>query len=244
MSRVIELLIKIGNPKSVSLGSTTRGSVSSRKEQIIAVINAAELESEIGYHLLMTKYNSDSYSRAFLQDYANLWASEKGLSDIAKKALNYVIDMIADIPLPSQLKQLNSLRKRHLLRSKYAHIKTLENINKKARECGLNENGKEARELLHIQVLNHFKMTNICPRCRGNGEVGRTQKRTCPECEGKGRLTANIYHIMKSLNCTEVHFKRYIHSAVTDFEQHCYYEMARAESAIKARLKQENDELC
>lgn len=64
-------------------------------------------------------------------------------------------------------------------------------------------------------------------------------KRECPECHGKGQLRANIYHLIKSIDCTEAYFKRYLNALVVDFEQHCYEEMSGAERVIKQRLNKE-----
>ena len=84
-----------------------------------------------------------------------------------------------------------------------------------------------------------MRKSNTCPRCRGTGEVGRVQKHKCPECDGTGKLKATIYHLMKSIDCTEAYFKRYLLSLVVDFERHCYNEMYCAEDVIKQYLKKE-----
>jgi len=57
-----------------------------------------------------------------------------------------------------------------------------------------------------------------------------------PECRGKGQLRANIYHLMKSIDCTEAYFKRYLLALVVDFERHCYEDMSGAERVIKQSL--------
>ena len=44
---------------------------------------------------------------------------------------------------------------------------------------------------------------------------------------------------MKSIDCTEAYFKRYLNALVVDFEQHCYEEMSGAERVIKQRLNKE-----
>lgn len=120
----------------------------------------------------------------------------------------------------------------------YAHLSVVNKANKMAEENGLPLNSPEARQL-RIRELSAVRKSNVCPRCRGTGLVGRVHKRECPECRGKGRLRATIYHLMKSLDCTEAYFKRYLLAAIVDFEQHCYGEMNRAEVVIQEKLKEE-----
>lgn len=242
MSKSIELLVKLHNPKCVSAETAGRGGKSLLyKEQIVFAFAQAEKEFMFGYHLLMCKYRQDPFSREFVNSYAESWCEECGLTEHATEALSYVVDMVCDLPLPSQLKHLNALRKRYL-RSQYAHLSVIDKANKIAEENGLPPNSVEARQL-RIRELNEVRKSNVCPRCRGTGEVGRVQKRECPECKGKGKLRANIYHLMKSIDCTEAYFKRYLNALVVDFERHCYEEMSGAEDMIKKRLRSELSEL-
>lgn len=236
MSKTIEVLIKVLKPKCVHLEMFC-GSGELRRDQIISAIAFAEKESALGYALLLAKYAQDKQARAFLSEYVKQWANEFSLSNVTIDALRFVIDMLTDVPLPSQLKHLRALRNRYMC-TKFSHIKTVQKANKIAQKNNISPNSPEARQI-RILELNKLIRSNICPRCRGNGEIGRVQKRECPECNGKGRLMADIYSIMKSLDCTEAHFKRYIHAAVVGFEQHCYHEMSKAENAIKVRLKRE-----
>lgn len=237
MSNEIELLIRMLNPKCVCLEANSRGISMLDKDQLIATLSATEKQCPLGYHLLVAKYCKDEYSRTFLANYVEAWGKEFALSDIALNALGYVVDIITDTPLPSQLAHLRALRKRYT-RRKFSHIKAIQKANQIAQENHLAPNSPEARQLRRAE-LNELCRSNICPRCRGNGEIGRVQKKECPECRGKGRLVGDIYGLMRSLDCTEAHFKRYIHAAVVDFEQHCYHEMSKAENAIKVRLKRE-----
>ncbi|MBN6069426.1 hypothetical protein HYE54_12020 [Aggregatibacter actinomycetemcomitans] len=238
MSKSIELLVKLHNPKCVSAETAGRGGKSQLyKEQIVFAFAQAEKEFMVGYHLLMCKYRQDPLSREFVNNYVESWLEENGFLEHAMEALSYVVDMVCDLPLPSQIKHMNCLRKRYL-RSQYVHLAVIDKANKAAEENRLSPNSAEARQL-RIRELNEVRKSNTCPRCRGTGEVGRVQKRECPECKGKGKLRANIYHLMKSTGCTEVYFKRYLNALVVDFERHCYEEMSGAEDVIKKQLRSE-----
>lgn len=238
MSKSIELLVKLHNPKCVSIETAGRGGVALLyKEQIICAFAQAENQYMLGYHLLMSKYRQEKSSREFVDSYVDAWCEEFGCPEHSKDALKYIVDMVCDLPLPSQLRHIKALRKRYL-RSQYAHLSALDKANKMAEENGLSVNSVEARQL-RIRELNDLRKSNTCPRCRGTGEIGRVQKHECPECQGKGQLKANIYHLMKSIDCTEAYFKRYLNALVVKFEQHCYEEMSCAENVIKQYLKKE-----
>ena len=237
MSKVIELLIKMGDPKCVSVEAISRGESVLHKEQIIAAFAQAENTYPFGYHMLLVKYRRDEQSRRFASLYVAEWCNEIVGDNHATQALDYVVDMVADIPLPAQQKRLRALKNRYL-RSQFAYTKDIEQANKTAQVCGLSSNSKEARQL-RIAALNGLRKSTICPRCCGTGEIGRVQKRPCPECDGKGRLTADVGHLIKSLGCTEEYFKTHLNALVTQFEQHCYIEMSNAENLIKNRLKNE-----
>lgn len=238
MSKSIELLIKLHDPKCVSVETAGRGGVALLyKEQIICAFAQAENKYMLGYHLLMSKYRQEKSSREFVDSYVDAWCEEFGHPEHTSEALKYVVDMVCDLPLPSQLRHIKALRKRYL-RSQYAHLSALDRANKMAEENGLSVNSVEARQL-RIRELNDLRKSNTCPRCRGTGEVGRVQKHKCPECDGTGKLKATIYHLMKSIDCTEAYFKRYLLSLVVDFERHCYNEMNCAEDVIKQYLKKE-----
>ena len=242
MSKSIELLVKLHNPKCVSAETAGRGGKALLyQDQIIFAFSRAEEEFMFGYHLLMCKYRQDPFSRAFVNSYVESWCEERGLPEHSAEAMSYVIDMVCDLPLPSQLKHIRALRKRYL-RSQYAYLPTIEKVNRMAEENDLPLNSAEARQL-RIREITELRKSNICPRCRGTGKVGRVQKRECPECHGKGQLRADIYHLMKSIDCTEAYFKRYLYALVVDFERHCYEEMSSAEDVIKQQLKSELSEL-
>lgn len=242
MSKSIELLVKLHNPKCVSAETAGRGGVSLLyKEQIIFAFARAEEEHMFGYHLLMCKYRQDPFSREFVNSYVDSWCEERGFPEHSQEAMGYVVDMVCDLPLPSQLNHIKALRKRYL-RSQYAHLSVINKANKIAEENCLSPNSIEARQL-RIRELNEVRKSNTCPRCRGTGEVGRVQKHECPECHGKGKLRANIGHLMKSIDCTEAYFKRYLNALVVDFERHCYEEMSGAEDVIKKHLRSELSEV-
>lgn len=235
MSRSIELLVKMFDPRCVSAESIARGHSTLYKEQILAAFAQAEKAAFVGYHLLLLKYRFDQSSKDYLTKYIDLWLAEKGVKDdFAVKALNYVVDRLADIPLPTQYKRLNALRRRYL-RSQYAYTKDIDIANQ---EAGQDKNSKEAREL-RINVIKEMKKSNICPRCHGTGEIGRDQKRICPACEGKGRLIATNDHLIYSIGCGGEYFMRYLHALVVEFEQFAQIQMSEAENIIKQRLKAE-----
>ncbi|OBX02215.1 hypothetical protein [Gallibacterium genomosp. 1] len=235
MSRSIELLVKMFDPRCVSAESIARGHSTLYKEQILAAFAQAEKAAFVGYHLLLLKYRFDQSSKDYLTKYIDLWLAEKGVKDdFAVKALNYVIDRLADIPLPTQYKRLNALRRRYL-RSQYSFTKDIDIANQ---EAGPDKNSKEAREL-RINVIKEMRKSNICPRCHGTGEIGREQKRVCPSCEGKGRLIATNDHLIYSIGCSGEYFRCYLHALVVEFEQFAQIQMSEAESIIKQRLKAE-----
>ncbi|HDR1352395.1 TPA: hypothetical protein QB476_002320 [Pasteurella multocida] len=225
--RAIELLIKIMHPKHIDIEKTSRGFCGLDRDQIISLLNQAEKESVLGYHLLFTKYAGDSDSRKIISEYINQLFSDATESE--KTGLNYVVDIISDIPLPTQIKRLKSFRNQHL-RSKFSHIEAAKRASKIAKENSLEKNSLEARQI-RIREFNDLRKSNMCPRCRGTGEIGRVQKTQCPSCEGRGRLIANISMIKKLVDCDE--------SKLIEFEQLCYREMSKAETAIKDRLKKE-----
>lgn len=235
--RVIELLIRMHEPRCVSAEVSSRGKATITKDQILAALAKAEDKYGFGYHLLMIKYLQDSHSKKLVSQYIQVWAKRYSLSEQAIQALQYVADMVTDIPLPCQQKRLQSLRNRYM-RSQFAFTKPLEEVNQLAKEHGLPLNGKEVRQL-RIHKLNEARKTNICPRCRGTGEIGRVQKTFCPECEGEGRLRATLVHLIKSLGVDERTFRRDFNAIVTQFEQHCYTEMHNAEQEIKEKIKAE-----
>lgn len=238
MSKSIELLVKLHNPKCVSVETVGRGGAALLyQDQIICAFAKAESEYMFGYHLLMCKYRQDPFSREFVNSYIESWCEDRGFPEHSAEAMKCVVDKVCDLPLPSQIKHIKALRKRYL-RSQYAYLPTIEKVNKIAEENGLSINGAEARQL-RVREINELRKSNTCPRCRGTGVVGRVQKRECPECRGKGQLRANIYHLMKSIDCTEAYFKRYLLALVVDFERHCYEDMSGAESVIKQRLNKE-----
>lgn len=238
MSKSIELLVKLHDPKCVSAETTGRGGQARLyKEQIIFAFSQAESEFMLGYHLLMSKYRQDQFSRQFVDSYVESWCEEFGCPEHSIEALKYVVDIVCDLPLPSQLKHIRALRKRYL-RSQYAYIPAVEKAHRIAMENGLPLNSVEARQL-RIRELNDLRKSNTCPRCRGTGEIGRVQKHECPECNGRGQLKATIYHLMKSIDCTEAYFKRYLNALVVKFEQHCYEEMSGAERVVGQCLRKE-----
>lgn len=237
--RVIELLIRIHEPRCVSVEVSPRGKAIIDREQILAALANAEEQHTLGYHLLMVKHLQDKQSRDFINRFVLAWADRHQLSDQAKQALGYVVDMITDVPLPAQQKRLASLRHRYM-RSHFAYLKPLEQANKQAQLANIEPNSKDARQL-RILKLDQSRKSTLCPRCRGTGEIGRTQKRPCPECDGKGRLVATIGALIKSLNVAESVFRQELNAAVTQFEQHCYTEMSNAEQVIKERLRSEID---
>lgn len=238
MSRSIELLVKMFDPRCVSTESIARGRSTLYREQILAAFTQAEKEAFIGYHLLLLKYRFDKFSKDYLTKYIDLWLEAKGIKDkFAVKALNYVIDRLADIPLPTQYKRLNALRRRYL-RSQYAYTKEIGKTQEITNNKEIDKNSKEAREL-RINVIKEMKKSNICPRCHGTGEVGREQKRICPACEGKGRLIATNDHLIYSIGCSGEYFRCYLHALVVEFEQFAQIQMSEAESIIKQRLKAE-----
>ncbi|HDR1796627.1 TPA: hypothetical protein QB579_000312 [Pasteurella multocida] len=228
--RAIELLIKMIHPKCVSIETSIRGFGSLGRDQIISLLNYAEKESPLGYHLLFAKYAVDSDSRKAISEYIN--QSFPNATENEKTGLNYVVDVISDIPLPTQIKRLKSLRNRHL-RSQFSHLKAVERANKIVEESNLEKNSLEARQI-RIRKFNDLRKSNMCPRCRGTGEIGRVQKTQCPSCDGKGRLIANISMIRNIVDCDE--------SKLVQFEQLCYREMSKAEIAIKERLRKEIEE--
>lgn len=235
--KAIELLIRMHEPKCVSAETESRGRAVITKEQILAALVQAEAQYGFGYHLLMVKYLQDVHSKTLVASYARAWAQRYQLSEQAAQALQYVADMVTDVPLPAQLKRLNSLRNRYM-RSHFTFTKPLEAANKLAAEQGIAPNSPPAREL-RISKLNEARKSNLCPRCRGTGEIGRVQKVVCPECHGEGRLKATIAHLVKSLGVSDAVFKRELNAVVVQFEQHCYAEMSNAEQAIKTRLRAE-----
>ncbi|HDR1108748.1 TPA: hypothetical protein ACPDJE_001883 [Pasteurella multocida] len=228
--RAIELLIKMIHPKCVSIETSIRGFGNLGRDQIISLLNCAEKESPLGYHLLFAKYAGDSDSRKAISEYIN--QSFPNATESEKTGLNYVVDVISDIPLPTQIKRLRSLRNQHL-RSKFSHIEATKRANKIAKEINLEKNSIEARQI-RIRKFNDLRKSNMCPRCRGIGEIGRVQKTQCPSCDGKGRLIANISMIRNIVDCDE--------SKLVQFEQLCYREMSKAEIAIKERLRKEIEE--
>ncbi|WP_101774960.1 hypothetical protein [Pasteurella oralis] len=225
--RAIELLINMIHPKCASIEIKNRWFGGLEREQIISIINQAERGSILGYHLLFAKYTNDSDSRKAISECIN--QMYPSLTESEKTGLNYVVDIISNIPLPTQIKHLKSLRNRHL-RSQFSHIKAAERANKIVKENNLEKNSIEARQI-RIREFNDLRKSNMCPRCRGTGEIGRVQKTQCPSCSGKGRLIANINMIRKLVDCDE--------SKLIEFEQLCYREMSKAETAIKDRLKKE-----
>ena len=63
MSKSIELLIKLHDPKCVSIETAGRGGVALLyKEQIICAFAQAESKYMLGYHLLMSKYRQQTYA--------------------------------------------------------------------------------------------------------------------------------------------------------------------------------------
>lgn len=228
--RAIELLIKMIHPKCMSIETTSRGFGSLGRDQIISLLSSAEKESPLGYHLLFSKHASDSDSRKTISEYIKeLFPSA---TESEKAGLNYVVDIISDIPLPTQVKHLKSLRSRHL-RSQFSHIKTAERAINIAEENNFEKNSLEARQI-RIREFNDLRKSNRCPHCRGTGEIGKVQKTQCPSCEGKGRLIASISMIKTLVDCDE--------SKLCEFEQLCYREMSKAEIAIKERLRKEIEE--
>ena len=129
MSKSIELLVKLHNPKCVSVETAGRGCVALLyKEQIICAFAQAENKYMLGYHLLMSKYRQEKSSREFVDSYVDAWCEEFGHPKHASEALKYVVDMVCDLPLPSQLRHIKALRKRYL-RSQYAHLSALDRAN-------------------------------------------------------------------------------------------------------------------
>lgn len=235
MSRAVELLVKMAEPKCVSMEAISRGVASLHREQILAALAYAENNVTFGYHLLVAKYCRDIGSINFVRDYAKQWASRHEEQDTTEKCLNWVVDILLDIPLPFQEKKLRSLRNRYLS-SKYAHLKALEKADSIARISNFKPNSPEARDC-RIRELNVLRKSTICPRCRGVGEIGRVQKRQCPECEGKGRLNGTTEMIIRSLG--DLPTKETLRLIITQFEQYCYVEMSNAERMIKERLELE-----
>ncbi|HDR1218015.1 TPA: hypothetical protein QB285_000733 [Pasteurella multocida] len=228
--RAIELLIKMIHPKCVSIETSIRGFGNLGRDQIISLLNCAEKESPLGYHLLFAKYAGDSDSRKAISECINQLFPNATESE--KTGLNYVVDIISDIPLPTQIKHLKSLRNRHL-RSQFSHVKAAERASKIVEENNLEKNSLEARQI-RIREFNDLRKSNMCPRCRGTGEIGKVQKTQCPSCGGKGRLIASISMIKTLVDCDE--------SKLVEFEQFCYREMSNAEIAIKERLRKEIEE--
>lgn len=238
--RVIELLARMHEPRCVSAEVAGRGMSVLGKDQILAAFAHAEHKFCFGYQLLMAKYLRDETARDFLREYASAWGEQFALSDTAVKAVQYVVDMVTDVPLPAQQKRIRSLHRRYM-RSQFAFTRTIEQANELAMAQGEGINSKEARAL-RISKVNEVRRSNRCPRCNGTGEIGRMQKTPCPECEGTGRLRATLWHLIQSLGVSEDTFKHELNAVVVQFEQHCYTEMSNAEQAMKERLRAEMDE--
>ncbi|OBX09591.1 hypothetical protein QV08_01230 [Gallibacterium salpingitidis] len=238
MSREIELLVKMFEPRCVSFEAVAHCNGNLHKDQIIAAFAKAERQHWLGYQMLSLKYKLDNDAKHKLAQYIDLYLKDKNISDhYAAKALNLVVDMLADIPLPTQHKRLSSLRRRYL-RSQFAYTKEIDKANKIAEQAGIDRNSKDGRTL-KINAINEMKRTNICPRCHGTGEIGREQKRSCPSCEGKGRLIATVDHLIYAIGCSKEHFDLYLKHIILEFTSKLQYEMSDAESLIKQRLRAE-----
>ena len=93
MSKSIELLIKLHNPKCVSVETAGRGGVALLyKEQIICAFAQAENKYMLGYHLLMSKYRQEKSSREFVDSYVDAWCEEFGCPEHSKEALKYIVE--------------------------------------------------------------------------------------------------------------------------------------------------------
>lgn len=178
MTRTLELVVKVANPKSPNmnnLGSGTHCNELLGRPEIFSALDLSNTKYRLGMLILKSKYFDNAYDRKIeLLKYIKSICQAMKLvySDIAAVI---IINMLTNTPIPSQYKKLKYLYKQFGLKAK-SSLRKQKKIKNQLDELfednyqveQLQKNLQYEESNLERSAEERSQSTTLCPKCQGN----------------------------------------------------------------------------